>query len=174
MATFRLSPSLAFTPQMIGCAGQFVVPANAATPNTQVLPALLAAGNAGTSQITPTSTVSPQGSLMYFYCTPNSAAAQPAANTQVMPRGVASGAQTAGSEFLIDCSGFSADIISAQAGIVTPGRGNQTVEAVVSAIDNVNKLLYVQVVSYTTGVAAAAPAGSVITFQVVMKDTYAI
>lgn len=172
MTAPRLPVNLAYTPQMIDCAGQFVVPANATTPNMQVLPSLLAVGSPGVSQITPTQTVSPLGSLFPIFCTPNAAAAQPSTNNQRLPPGVVTTAQTAGSEYVVDCSGIAADIISAQAGIITPARGAQTLDAVVSAIDNVNKLVYLQVISFTTGAVAAASTGSIITFQIVLKDTY--
>lgn len=174
MTAPRMPVNMAFTPQMIDCSGQFVVPATATTPNMQINSALLSVGSPGVSQITPTQTISPIGSLFPVFCTPNSAAAQPSQNNQRLPPGVVNTAMVAGSEFLVDCSGITSDIISAQAGIITPGRGNQTLDAVVSAIDNVNKLVYIQVISFTTGAAAAATAGSILTFQIVMKDAYGV
>lgn len=166
--------NLAYTPQMIDASGQFVVPSNAATANAQIIPAQLTAGTPGTSQITPTLTQSPIGCLFPVFCSPNSTAAQPTTNSQRLPQGVVTTAQTAASEFLIDCSAINADLISAQAGIITPGRGAQTLDAVVSAIDNVNKLVYVQVVNWSSGAVAAATTGSIITYQIVLKDTYGI
>jgi len=156
---------------MIDCSGQFIVPSNASTPNTQVLQANMTMGSYGTSQTTPTAQISPQQCLFVFFCTPNATVAQPSTNSSRLPAGVVTTAQAAGSEFLIDCTGFSSDIISAQAGIITPSRGNQTLDCVVSAVDNVNKLVYVQVVSFATGAATAATIGSAITFQIVMKDS---
>lgn len=171
MTAPRCTTNLAYTPQMIDCSGQFVVPSNATTPNMQVQQANLTVGTYGVSQLTPTANISPQQCLFQFFCTPNAAAAQPATNGSRLPAGTASGAQTAGSEFLVDATGFPCDIISCVAGITTPGRGAQTLDCVVSAIDNVNKLIYLQVVGWTNGTPTAAPVGSVITFQFVMKDS---
>jgi len=172
MTAPKMQVNLAYTPQMIDASGQFVVPANSTTPNQQVAAAFLSVGSPGVSQITPTSTQSPMACMFQFFCTPNSSAAQPNTNNCRLPSGVVTTAQTAGSEFLIDCSAISADLISAQAGIITPGRGAQTLDAVVSAVDNVNKLVYVQVVNWASGAVAAATTGSIITFQIVFKDTY--
>lgn len=169
----HMAEAKAFTEQMCSGALQFVIPTNFATVNTQVKPTLLTAAAPPTPQLTPTSTISPFASRALVYCTPNGSVAGNSANNNALPRGVSPGAQSpAGSEFLIDLSGFPADIINVTANYVGTARGANALECSVSCVDNVNKLVYLQVYNTTSGAAAAAVAGNIITCQIVMQDTY--
>lgn len=172
MALFKTNQHYSVTPGMVDASGQFVVPAAAATANFQVANVLLATGSLATSQLTPIETVSPQGTLMPVFCSPNGSVAAAAGNNNNLPRGLATTAQTAGSEFVIDCSAFAADIISAQAAYMANVRGAQAIDAVVSAVDNINKLIYIQVVNRSSGAVQAATAGAVLSYQIVFKDTF--
>lgn len=172
MSLLRMDKAYNWTPEMFSISGSFVVPANSTTANQQIFPALLTVGSIGTPQLTPTETIAPLSARCNIFCSPNGSVAGAATNIAALPRGQAPGNQTAGSEYLIDISAFNADIISAQVTYCPAARGGSTFDAFVSAVDNVNKLVYVQVVNGTTGAAAPATTGAQITFQVDLKDTY--
>ncbi len=163
----------AWTEQMCSAAFQFVIPSTFATPNTQVKPSPLTAVAAPNVQLSPTSTISPGSARALIFCTPNGSVAGNAANQNTLPRGVSPGATSpAGSEFLIDFSGFPADIVNVTANLVGVSRGANVVECSVSCIDNVNKLVYLQTYNTTSGAAAAATAGQIVACQVVLQDSY--
>lgn len=165
----------AWAEQMCSGAFQFQIPANFATANTQVKPSLLTMVAPPTPQLTPTTTVAPVNTRAQIFCSPNGSVPGNAANSVVLPRGMSPGAITpAGSEFLIDLSGFPADIINATANYVGTSRGANALECAVSCVDNVNKLLYLQVYNSTTGAATAAAVGALIMCQVVFQDSYAV
>lgn len=171
----HMAEAKAWTEQMCSGAFQFQIPANFATANTQVKPALLTAASAPTPQLTPTTTISPVNSRVQIFCSPNGSVAGNAANLTTLPRGMSPGAiSPAGSEFLVDLSGFPADIINATANYVGVTRGANLLECSVSCVDNVNKLLYLQIYNSTTGAAAVPTAGAIIMCQVVFQDSYSI
>lgn len=173
MTMSNMRPAKAVGEQMVFAAGQFVVPATATSPNQQVIAANLPAGSIGTSQLTAVQTVSPQGTRMFAYANPDGSQAGAAVNQTAMPRGVATGITgTLGSEYLLDLSGFSADIIFAAANLVKTSRGINTFQAYVSAIDNINKLVYIQIANAAGSAAAAPTAGTIIAYELAFKDTF--
>lgn len=174
MPLFKQNVHYAATPGLSTMAGQFVVPANATTVNQQVAANNLSIGSPAVSQLTATQTISPLGTVVPVFCTPNGAAAPAPGNSNNLPRGLATGAQTAGSEYVLDFSGLNADIVSAQAAWAAVARGANNLDCTVSCIDNVNKLIYLQVQSWTAVTAVAPPAGSIISFQVELKDTFSV
>ena len=171
----HMAEGKAWSEQMCSGALQFQIPTNFATANAQVKPTLLTVAAAPTSQLSPTSTISPVNVKVPIFCSPNGSVAGATGNLTSLPKGIAAGATSpAGSEFLIDCSGFPGDMINVTANYVGITRGANALECSVSCIDNVNKLIYLQVYNTTSGAAAAGSAGSLITCQVIFQDSYAV
>lgn len=170
----HMAEAKAWSEQMCSGAFQFQIPALAGNPNYQVRQALNTSGALGTSQLTPTSTFSPINARVQVFCSPNGSVAAAAGNPNTLPRGMAAGTQTSATEYLVDLSGFPADIINVTANYIGTSRGPSALSAQVSCIDNVNKLVYIQLVNTTTGAAAVPPAGSIIACQVVFQDSYAV
>ncbi len=170
----HMAEAKAWTEQMCSGAFQFQIPAQASTTNYQVRASVLPASNIGTSQLTPTYTFSPVNARVEVYCSPNGSLPGATGNPNPMPRGVASGSVLAGSEFLVDLSGFPGDIVNATANYIGTSRTASPLAATVSCIDNVNKLVYVQIVNTTTGVANIGSPGNLIAVQIVFQDSYAV
>lgn len=141
--------------------------------NRQVLPSAIAvtgsASNTGTANAFLASsdyTLKPGIFAQPFtvFCNPNGSVAGAATNTATLPLGLSAGGTTINSEYVIDFSAFPADITAAQATMIQGlGRNaaNYNRQAVVSAIDNANKLVYVNVVDLT-GAPVANVTGSAI------------
>lgn len=178
MALFHPNTSaFAWTPGTYDITGSFTDPsAGSATVNRQIRPAF--------NNITPAASgaalgadklVAPLGALCKIWAQPQGGAAA-AAGSDNLPRGVVTGAPATGL-YLLDLSGHAADITYAEASLVpaptSPGVLNAASiahEAEVVGIDNVNKLVYIQVVTYSAGAAAYASAGEQICFVVQMKE----
>jgi hypothetical protein len=182
MALFRMDRAYAWTPEMMGIDGSVTIPTGLTltTTNLQINPALLnttsgtGLPNPGTSNLLSTETVAPLGCRGVVLLNPDSASAGAASNTTTLPKAMATPVTTtAGSELLLDLSAYDADIIAASASMRAQNtRGVQARTAYVSAVDNINKLVYIQVVNLADNTAASVVAGDVISFNLSMKDTF--
>lgn len=183
MALFRMDNLYGWSPEMFNCAGSVSIPSgySLTANNLQINPVLLNSSsggglpNPGTSNLASNETIAPLGAKGLFFLNPTAAAAGAATNQNGLPRGLpASATPTGGSELLIDLSGFQADIICAQANLYTAARGPLTRTAYVSCVDNINKLVYVQIVTVSSNAAVSVSVGDVIAFDVTLKDTFSI
>jgi hypothetical protein len=164
MALFKMNRTYGLVPEQCEGLVAFTDSAfTAGTVNRQVLTANLTvsatASNNGTlAFLGPDATIKPTRYAQPFtiFCNPNGSAVGAAANTSPLPLGLQNGVTgTLGSEYVIDFSAFASDITAAQAGLVPNARNTAVAQsAFVTAIDNVNKLIYVSVTS-TAGALAA-------------------
>lgn len=162
---------------MVVLAGSVTIPTGTTvtTTNLQILPANIGVPPAiGTSNLSAWSTVYPQTMRGAVFLNPNGSAAGAASNQALIPRAMAAGATgTLGSELLLDLTMYNADIISALATVRSNTRGTQAKNAIVSAIDNVNKLVYIQIQSQA-GAAQSLAVGETVSFLVLVKDSAGI
>ena len=174
MALFKVDQACSGYPQCVILQGSFVSPASSVF-NAQINPASLALGQQGVGAAQVSNTVAPAGIKVNVFCNPNSSAAAPATNTSRLPPGLVSGAAAVlGSEYLLDLTGFPADIVCVQVDLSRQARNGSMIMAQTSIIDTVNKLVYVQTINPTTGGATGVPAGTIISFQVSFKDSIGI
>ncbi len=175
MALFKIDPARAAYPQCMLLHGSFVVPASVVY-NQQIIPTALALTNAGTSGAQVSNTVNPTGLKVNIFAAPLQGVAIPATNTARLPQGQqpSGGVSPVGSEYLLDLTAFPADIVSCELDICRQARNSVTNDVQASFIDTVNKLIYVQVVAFTTGASSAPAAGNVISFQVAFKDSIGV
>ena len=133
------------------------------TANRQVLNAVLTvtgtAANTGPNAafLGADNTVKPPRGSQKFtvFANPNGSVAGATGNANTLPLGLATGGTTNNSEYVLDFSGFNGDITGASASIINYTRNSTpSLDAVVSAIDNVNKLVYVNTVTFTSGAPA--------------------
>lgn len=182
MTLFRMNPAFAWSPEMLVIAGSVTIPTGLTltTANLQINPALLntvsgtGLPNPGTSNLLSTETVAPLGALGNVFLNPDASQAGAASNNNNLPMGMATGETgTPGSELMLDLSAYDADIVSAFATLRAQGaRGVQTRGAYVSAVDNINKLVYIQVVALSGNTATTLVAGDVVSFELYLKDAY--
>lgn len=172
----RMNPGYTLVPETMEALvsftdAQFV----AGTVNRQVLGAAIAVtGSAGfggstAAQLGPDATLKPTRYSQPFsvFCNPNGAGSVPAANVSPLPIGLANTGVTTGSEYALDFSAFQSDITGAQASLIPNARNAAaTLTVVVSAIDNVNKIVYINVVNTTSGALTANNATNTIVVDV--------
>lgn len=164
----------AWSTSMVLIAGSAVVPTGPSlnTVNLQINPVVLGTPpNPGASTFASYLSLAPASMRGGIYLNPNGSVAPAAANTLALPRGMAAGATgTLGSELLVDLSAYNSDVIYADAEYRANARGAQAKSAYVSAVDNVNKLVYIQVQNQA-GTATTVAAGETINFYVVVKES---
>lgn len=176
MALFKTDNCLSAYPQLVVMAGQFLVPTGSPTFNQQILPTSV--GQPATPGGTAAGfydTISPRGLRVNIFYRPTFAQPIPATNQANLPPAgsLPSGTGNVG-EFLIDLSGFPAELVSANATYVPQTHGqNISAQADVNWTDPVNKLVYIQCYTQTTGAFVLPPFGN-IAFQVFFKDTIGV
>ena len=182
MAMFRMNPAYALTPETMNAIVAFVDTNSSAlgsttvqTPtNRQVLQSQVTVNVANGGSIGIDSTVKPTrfACPVTIFAAPQGGVAGPATNANAVPMGVTTTAPVAG-EYVLDFSGFPGDIVGADANTVIGARGApaSAVFAAVSAIDNVNKLVYVQVTNSAGTVAQNQGPATMITVQVTIVDS---
>jgi hypothetical protein len=172
MALFRLNPAYGIAPELV-IAGLSFTDINSPVPsgtspgstsaygnkNQQVNPANIAVALANGGYIGSDASVKPPRNQQIFnvYAYPQGGVAAYTGNNNTINTSlITTTAPTAG-EYLIDCSGFQGDIVNADANFVSNARGVtatsnslNSFQAQVSAIDNVNKFVYVQVFGQAT------------------------
>ena len=172
MALFKMDPTYAAVADMLTIAGSFIPKVGFVGSNAQILPSeqtFTAQGVAG-NQVS--NAISPRGLRINIFQGPNPTLAIPAGNTANLPPGVA---QCLYNEFVLDCNGFPGDLVSATANLIPQAHNaTQTYQADISAIDTVNKLVYIQYYNNTTGAPAVVFAACLIAFQVIVKDNIGV
>lgn len=169
MALFRMDKGYAWTPEMLDISGAFTTVV-APAANTVLTPALNA------------NTAAASGAVlgMQVNVEPLGAKATIVGNPTVAYKTTVATNSLGTSTWLVDLAVFQADIICATASLIPVQSAAGTLptsvarDAVVTGIDNVNKLVYIQVVNSTTGAYTASVAGDQICFQVVVKDSFAV
>ncbi len=173
----KSDPVTAWTGSLVLIGGCVTIPSGTTltTVNSQINPANIGVPpNPGTSNLNSWGTIYPQTMRASVFLNPNGSVAASSENTSCFPRGGAGGATgTLGSELLLDLSGYNADIIFADAEIRTNARGAVSRAAYVSAIDNINKLVYIQIQSQA-GSAVSIAVGDTLSFEVWVKDSAGI
>ncbi len=172
MPLFKMDATYGAYPQMLTIAGQFTVPATPAI-NQQILPVDNALPNSGAAQGF-YSSISPKGLRVNVFHRINYGQPVPASNISPLPPNVPLNVVANLGEFVLDCSGFSAELVSATANLIPQQRG-QTIaqQADVTGTDPLNKLVFVQIYTQSTG-APVAPVACNIAFQIVLKDSIGV
>ncbi len=168
----RLNPSFAMVPETVECLVSFTDLAPATTVNRQILGSNVSVtGSAGLGKqafLGSDATLKPTRFSQPFlvFAQPNGGAAAAATNSAPLPIGLQAVAPPTNGEYVVCVQGFAGDITGAQAALCQNTRGAATRTAYVSAIDNVNKLVYVQVVTIATNAVVAAAATDLITVDI--------
>jgi hypothetical protein len=180
MAMFRMNLAYSLVPETVeGLVSVTDSAFVASTINRQVLNANLTvtgtAANTGAtaSYLGADAALKPTRFSQSFtvFCNPNGSVAGAATNANPLSLGLSNGQTgTLGSEYVFDFSAFASDITGAEASLIQNNTGlrNQaaTQTAVVSQIDNVNKLIYVNIVSFASGALSANVATNTIVLDV--------
>ncbi len=173
----KTDPVTAWSGSVVLIGGSVTIPSGTTltTVNLQINPANIGVPTQiGTSNLAAWSTLYPQTMRGAVFLNPNGSVAAAAANTSIFPRAVAAGVTgTPGSELLLDLSPYNADIVFADASLRSNARGAVARAAYVSAVDNINKLVYIQIQTQA-GSAASIAVGDTLNFEVWVKDSAGI
>ena len=176
MALFKMDPAYGWTPGMLTIAGSFSPPATTGTANLPIVQNSLAdPAVVNNGRIGPSAAIAPRVAKLTIIANPNYAAL-PAPGLAMLPTGMlgGTGASVNNSTYCLVLTGFPADIIQASAAIVPHVSNLSTVatqNAWIAGIDNVNKLVYLQVTTLANPpVLATLAAPSTVHFEIALKD----